>query len=136
MKFLIKNKEKMKIITAGVILFVMAVFLFSQDSKIPAISNKEFSEKLKNDKIEVLLDVRTEEELRGPLGQIDGVINIPVQQLNRRLNELEEYKDNEITVICRTDNRSSKAVEILRNNGFNAVHVKGGMLEYRKNEGK
>lgn len=95
------------------------------------IKMDEFVQKLKNDTSLVVLDVRTPQELRGPLGKIDGVINIPVQQLNQRIDELEPYKNKEIAVICRTGNRSSKGTKILNENGYNAKNVLGGMTAYR-----
>ena len=93
---------------------------------------QQFKEKLKIDKDMIVLDVRTPEELIGPLGKIDSVINIPVQVLEQRITELEPYKDKEIIVICRTQNRSAVAVSILEKNGYKAKNVLGGMTEYRK----
>lgn len=82
----------------------------------------------------VILDVRTPPELTGPLGKIDGVINIPVQELDKRIGELEKYKDKEIAVICRSGNRSKKGTEILLKEGYNAKNVIGGMKEFRASE--
>ncbi|HSL90837.1 MAG TPA: rhodanese-like domain-containing protein, partial [Ignavibacteriaceae bacterium] len=78
----------------------------------------------------IILDVRTAEEVNGPLSKIENAIHIPVQELSRRINELEQYKDEEIIIICRTQNRSSAAVDILIRNGFKAKCVNGGMIEY------
>lgn len=111
---------------------VVIGIILAQSESAPAISNKEFKQKLKNDKEIIVLDVRTEAELTGPLGHIEGIIHIPVQELEQRADELEKYKENEIMVICRTGNRSGRAVSILVKQGFNAVNVEGGMVEYRK----
>lgn len=92
----------------------------------------DFKEKLKSDKNIVVLDVRTPEELAGPLGKIDSAINIPIQVLDKRINELEKYKDKEILVICRTQNRSAVAVDYLIKKGYNSKNVLGGMSEYSK----
>jgi rhodanese-related sulfurtransferase len=92
----------------------------------------QFREKLKSDKQIIVLDVRTEEELAGTLGKIEKAINIPVQVLEQRITELELYKDKEINVICRTQNRSAVAVNILQKNGYKAKNVLGGMAEFRK----
>ncbi len=116
-------------------LIFAAVFIFSitacaQVDKNKSISNDEFRAMVNSDQSIIILDVRTAEELTGPLGKIDNVIHIPVQELSRRINELEKYKDQEIIIICRTQNRSSAAVDILSRNGFNAKCVLGGMMEY------
>ena len=80
----------------------------------------------------VILDGRTPEELTGPLGKIDGVINIPVQVLEERIKELEEFKQNNIAVICRSGKRSILGTKILNNEGFSAKNVVGGMIAYNK----
>ncbi len=82
----------------------------------------------------VILDVRTAEELTGELGAIPGIIHIPVQELDRRANELDKYKDKEIKIICRSGNRSGKACTLLNEKGFKTVNVTGGMKAYRKIE--
>jgi rhodanese-related sulfurtransferase len=74
---------------------------------------------------------RTPAELESSLGKIDGVINIPLQELEGRMEELESYRDFQIAVICRVGIRSGKATEILIKNGFKAKNVLGGMTEYR-----
>ena len=95
------------------------------------MSVAELKEKLQSDSTLVLLDVRTPAELESSLGKIDGVMNIPLHELEVRLNELEAYKDYQIAVICRTGRRSGTATEMLNKNGFNAKNVLGGMTEYR-----
>lgn len=80
----------------------------------------------------VILDVRTPQELVGGLGQIKGVINIPVQVLSQRINELDKYKDKNIAVICRSGNRSVMATKIMQAKGFKAKNVLGGMQAYNK----
>jgi rhodanese-related sulfurtransferase len=80
----------------------------------------------------IVPDVRTPEELIGPLGKINSAINIPVQVLEQRITELEPYKNKEIVVICRTQNRYAVAVSILEKNGYKAKNVLGGMMQFRR----
>jgi len=115
-----------------VIFLFLASFACAQKDQTSAISMQEFKDLLKSNKPIVVLDVRTPEELAGPLGKIDQAINIPIQNLEQRINELKSYKDKEIIVICRTQNRSAVAVNILKNNGYKAKNVLGGMVEFRK----
>lgn len=104
----------------------------AQQNQSSSISMKEFKERLATDKNLVILDVRTPEELAGPLGKIDNAINIPIQNLEQRIDELKSYKDKEILVICRTQNRSAVAINILQTKGYKAKNVLGGMTEFRK----
>jgi len=111
---------------------VVTALACAQQNQSSSITMKEFKERLVNDKNLVILDVRTPEELTGPLGKIDNVINIPIQNLEQRINELKSYKEKEIIVICRTQNRSAVAVNILQSNGYKAKNVLGGMVEFRR----
>ena len=114
--------------------FLLVVFFFNacaQNDPEATMSVAELKERLLTDSVLVLLDVRTPAELEGSLGKIDGVINIPLHELEGRLNELEAYKDYQIAVICKIGRRSGIATEILNKNGFNAKNVLGGMTEYR-----
>lgn len=99
------------------------------------ISTSELKNKLSSaDTSYVLLDVRTVEELTGQLAKIDKAVNIPLQELDARMGELDKYKDKEIYVICRSGRRSEAATSMLKQKGFNAVNVIGGMLAYKKTE--
>jgi len=79
----------------------------------------------------IVVDVRNPDELTGPLGHIENVINIPLNQLSSRVEELEKYRENVITVICHSGGRSMMATKLLLNQGFKAVNVSGGMIQYR-----
>jgi rhodanese-related sulfurtransferase len=122
------------------LLFLLSTLLiitnnaFSQQEDISSMSAKELKQELDSGKQIVVIDVRTAEELSGPLGKLDNIIHIPVQELENRISELEKYKENQIAVICRSGNRSRKATHLLIENGFNAKNVAGGMIEYRNTE--
>lgn len=74
-----------------------------------------------------ILDVRTQEEYDA--GHIKGSTLIPVQVLDKRLNELS--RDKKILVYCRSGHRSAQASEILVNNGFKQIYnMKGGITEW------
>ncbi|HEX2962957.1 MAG TPA: rhodanese-like domain-containing protein [Ignavibacteriales bacterium] len=96
------------------------------------ITVQQLKEKMKTDTSLVVLDVRTPEELKGPLGKIDGAVNIPVDQLEERIAEVEKLKGKDIAVICRSGHRSKRAQGILDKHGIKALNVLGGMTEYRK----
>lgn len=66
----------------------------------------------------IILDVRNDWEFED--GHLEGAINIPVDDLEGRLGELDEEED--ILVYCRTGNRSTRAAQILRENGFERMY--------------
>jgi rhodanese-related sulfurtransferase len=72
----------------------------------------------------VILDVRTPSEFDD--GHLEEAINIPVDSLAARLDELNE--DDELLVYCRTGNRSASAVGILNDGGFTKIfHMDEGI---------
>ena len=115
-------------LTAGVLF--LSSLAFAQQDQSNSITMEQFIEKLKTDKDLIVLDVRTPEEVTS--GKIENAINIPVQVLEQRVKELEKYKDKEIFVICRTQNRSAAAVSILNDKGYKAKYVLGGMSVYNQ----
>lgn len=122
----------MNIKFAIIALLVLITTSCAQRPNVPSITIEEFIEKIETDTSLVILDVRTPQELVGPLGKIESVINIPVQELSDRVSELEKYKGKNIAVICRTGNRSTFATKILIENGHKAENVLDGMVKYRK----
>ncbi len=66
----------------------------------------------------VVLDVRTASEYSE--GHIEGALNIPVQELEGRLGELDA--GSEFLVYCRSGSRSSSAVQVMRAYGFEKVY--------------
>ena len=76
---------------------------------------------------QVLLDVRTPAEVEA--GTISGAINIPVDQLRNRLNELP--KNKELLVFCQVGLRGYIACRILSQNGFNCRNLTGGYKTYK-----
>ena len=114
-----------------ILLFFVVTFSMNYCSKkVDVVSMDEFQNKILDQKT-VILDVRTEEEYFGPLGHIEGSILIPINELENRLNELNEYKKNTIYVVCRSGNRSCLGKDILNENNFTAVNVNGGMLNWK-----
>lgn len=76
---------------------------------------------------QVLLDVRNPGELQN--GYLEGAINIPVDQLRQRLDELP--KDKEIIIYCQVGLRGNVAYRQLVNNGFRARNLIGGYRTYK-----
>lgn len=74
----------------------------------------------------MLLDVRTPAEFAG--GHIDGFVNIPVDELRDRLDELDKSKP--VYVICQSGLRSYIACRILAGYGFTAYNFCGGYRYY------
>ncbi|WP_018247339.1 sulfurtransferase TusA family protein [Orenia marismortui] len=81
-----------------------------------SISQEELKDKLNTEGV-VILDTREPAEYA--FGHIPGAVSIPLGEIEDKLDELN--KDDEIYVICRTENRSNMAANILSENGFKNV---------------
>ena len=74
-----------------------------------------------------LIDVRAESEWRQEA--IRGSVNIPLQHLRERINEIPE---GPIVVYCRTGERSSTAASLLEQTGrMNVVDLVGGIAAWK-----
>lgn len=81
----------------------------------------------------LLLDVREPFEQYQSKIAYDNSVLIPVDQLKTRLDELEEYRDEEVVCLCRSGNRSANACLLLENEGFDDVkNLKGGINEWAR----
>jgi len=82
--------------------------------------------KLPRDGSVTLLDTRTAGEYGG--GHIEGFVNIPVDDLRERLDEIP--KDRPVYVICQSGLRSYIASRILAGHGYDAHNFCGGFRFY------
>ena len=116
------------------LIFINLIFYScTEEKQKDEITIQELIPEIENNSSLVILDVRTKAELTGPLGKIDNAIHIPIDELESRLDKLEEYKDKDICVICRAGVRSARGTKILNKNGFNARNILGGMQAFRNN---
>ncbi|MDO5747992.1 MAG: rhodanese-like domain-containing protein [Actinomycetaceae bacterium] len=75
-----------------------------------------------------LVDVREKSEWNS--GHARGAIHIPLGQLENRTNRL--HKHTPVLVICASGMRSRTGAKTLRDKGFQAVSVKGGMSAWMR----
>lgn len=77
----------------------------------------------------LLMDVRSKEEFDS--GHIKGSINIPIDEIRKRLNEINVKKDHPIYVSCQSGTRAYIALRILQGNGYsNVSNLSGGYETY------
>ncbi len=76
-----------------------------------------------------VVDVRTGREFRR--GHIHGAVSAPLQSFAARLASLGLDPARPVVVICLTAHRSIGAVRLLRQRGFDAAQLAGGMLAWR-----
>lgn len=120
----------------GISLLAVVGFLPTLIAKLrakPMINVDELKKKLYANEDFLLLDVRSEQDYVGEQGHIEGSVIIPLEELTNRINEVSNYCEKTVIIICRTDRRSAKAAIILAKQGFSDVHVvKQGMTDWIK----
>lgn len=107
---------------------MLTLFLLACTPYVPIIS-PDSAYKLLVAKKAVIIDVRENDEWLEQ--HIEGAVHIPLDQIESRLSELFQYKDNTVIMHCRSGRRSRLAGEILMAAGFSKVYnLEGGILAW------
>jgi rhodanese-related sulfurtransferase len=107
---------------------VVRLYLMQKDD-LEAVPAKELLDRARKGLVTVL-DVRPREEYAA--GHLPGAVNIPIAELEKRLNDLP--KRREVVAYCRGPYclMSYDAVALLRKKGFKARRLEAGMPEWRQ----
>ncbi len=93
------------------------------------IDNEKLKEMI-NEKDTLLIDIRTKEEFDEK--NIDGAINIPLQNLMQDIDEIIDYKDKSVIIYCRSGHRSIIACNLLEMEGFKHIYnLEKGIIQYK-----
>jgi phage shock protein E len=115
------------------VLLVMTALAFAAGAAGPAsIEPKALNDRIAwADRSLVVLDVRTPGEYTE--GHIPGAINIPHDQLAKRVEELANARDSDVVVYCRAGPRATEAIGVLQKQGFKRVyHLAGDYTRWRE----
>jgi rhodanese-related sulfurtransferase/TusA-related sulfurtransferase len=102
---------------------------------ISNISAEELYERLETeDEPPLLIDVRTPQEYYS--GHIKNTKMIPLGELLKNTDAINDYKDKEIVSICHSGSRSMMAARILERVGFKDIrNLTGGMMMWKRRKG-
>jgi NADPH-dependent 2,4-dienoyl-CoA reductase/sulfur reductase-like enzyme/rhodanese-related sulfurtransferase/TusA-related sulfurtransferase len=137
---LVANLRKVKVKTEEVTIPTKPKKLSRKDLRGPnappvsQISPEELYERLESEDVPALLvDVRTPQEYSGPNGHIKGSKLIPLGDLMYNVDALENYKDEEIVIVCHSGSRSMMASQILAQAGYKDLrNLTGGMMMWNR----
>lgn len=99
----------------------------NQTAQSDTLSPAAYVAEWQGEREHVLVDVRTPGEFDG--GYIEGAINIPVNELSSRLDELPE--NTPVIVYCRSGNRSARALSTLQSAGYEQAYDLGGVIQWQ-----
>lgn len=129
-----KLNKKFKVLSLGMLLVVTlssAIGCSSKEgektyNKIDSAKTVELANETKKT---LVIDVRGADAYEK--GHLANAINIPFDDFEGKISDLEGYKDQTIVLICNTGNKSGKAGQMLVDKGFTKVYnAEDGMEEY------
>jgi len=107
------------------ICFIRAAYLYATDSPY-RISSQKAKQLIQSNKIDVILDVRTNLE-QATLGTYPGSTHIPSADIERMMPNSYPNKQTRILVYCNTGHRARMATDKLHALGYtNAVYISSG----------
>ena len=100
----------------------------ADDDRVPETTVQQLKQKRDTGDAPFVLDVR--EPYEAEIASLGADQLIPVDELEDRLDELGIGKDEEFIVHCRSGGRSEQATRMLREKGYKASNLKGGILAW------
>ncbi|MFD2371562.1 rhodanese-like domain-containing protein [Brevibacillus sp. GCM10020057] len=105
------------------------------------VNRSELEQLRKENEKLIILDVRDEEKYRAGSLQVDGLtpVNVPFVHMKEQDQPLQDQlaaacKDATIITVCTTGNKAQKAAALLRENGYRAVALEGGLTAWNSAE--
>ncbi len=119
------------VVLVSVLLISFFLVVFSElRRKASGLINVEAADAVKlinNDA--VVIDIRSAEAFAR--GHIVNARNVPSDELDSRLSQLEQFKANPVIAVCDNGITSTRAVNTLRGAGFESAYgLKGGMTSW------
>ena len=113
-----------------VFLLTGCMYIRPKQNSMSDLSQNEWAQALTKQPQAVVLDVRTEEEFES--GYIPKAINIDIKMGPSFIDEINSLdKNKSYYVYCRSGARSSQAVQLMRELGFNdTFNLLGGILDW------
>lgn len=112
----------------GLVVLAVIIYAFSQPVSGGLVTSQRFMDLYKNTPQAVMLDVRTPSEFDS--GHIAGAINIDFENPSVFALEIKKLDKNATYfVYCRSGNRSSKAIVLMRKESINNIYeLQGGIV--------
>lgn len=80
----------------------------------------------------VVIDIRDNAQYKA--GHIIDAVSLPLQPIAEASKKLEKYKNKPLILVCQNGTESQKAAATLKNAGFNAVAITGGLRSWSESD--
>jgi len=108
----------------------LALLVFSESKKGGTSLSTHAAVQLINKENAAVVDIRLKKDFK--TGHITNSINIPYADLDRRIGELEKYRNRPIIIVCNLGQTASGAVKKLNDAAFaNVARLSGGITEWK-----
>ena len=129
-----KLNKRIKVLSVGMLLVltlssVVGCSSNNEGSSYSDIDSTKTLELVEENEKTLVIDVRDTDAYAK--GHLANAINIPFDEFESKIADLEGYKDQDIILICNTGNKSGKAAKMLVDKGFSKVYnAEDGMEEF------
>jgi rhodanese-related sulfurtransferase len=114
------------LIVSSIVLFFTLHYSAKATSQASVAASPYLMERVANNDW-LLIDVRSPQEF--DQGHIPGAVNMPHENINDYISELEGHKDKPIIIYCQSGCRAKLAMKVLQKLDFSEVmHLEGDML--------
>ncbi|WP_421867113.1 rhodanese-like domain-containing protein [Motiliproteus sp.] len=108
----------------------LGLLLFTESRKGGTALSTHAAVKLINKEDAAVVDIRAKKDFKS--GHITDSVNIPLADLQRRVGELEKFRNKPIIIVCNLGQTASAAVKLLNNEKFeNVTRLSGGITEWK-----
>lgn len=91
------------------------------------ISPQQLQDLMEQELPHVLVDCREQQEY--DIVRIEGARLVPMSEFGERMEELKEFKEQQVVVYCHHGMRSLRVADLLVNLGFSNVHSLAGGID-------
>lgn len=136
--FLYRSISPGSILSLRAFLFVLLLLpgmtCHADTSPVGTFTPAELSQRLKEPNPPIIIDVRTRDEYSS--GHIDTALNLPHDELERRLGEMPGNKSSEIIVYCRSGKRARITEDLLAEKGYTNIKDLAGHWQVWSSQAK
>ncbi len=112
------------------LLATLALLLFTESKKGGTSLSTHAAVQMINKENAAIVDIRLKKDFK--TGHITDSINIPYADMDRRIGELEKYRNRPIIIVCNLGQTASGAVKKLHDAKFETVsRLSGGITEWK-----
>lgn len=121
-----------KFVLAAVLLAgCSTVGVFRQDQPWAIVEPTIAAEMILDNKTIVVFDLRSIEEFYGEIGHVAGAVSVPVNEIDRRLQEILPYRSETVLIYADVPGDAEDGAAILAAAGFrNIVVINGGIRRW------